>query len=218
MSKNKTFRRLSSAALLSLAVYSQTVTPAWAKEVRGLDGHSSVRIERTLRVQRKENAESVGRGVVKSISSSSLIITREKDNRDFNVEVDSKTKFYKNISLNSIKEGHELGVTGKTLTGDNSIILAQSIRDWTVNPRVGSFRGKVIKIDGSQLVISVRNNYDLVIVTDKSKVVDRLGVVTDLSKIRVGDSIKAKGNWNEATKTLTSVALIRDLSLPMKTN
>ena len=148
----------------------------------------------------------------------SLIVTREKDQRDFNVEVDSKTKFYKNKSISNIRTGDELSVTGKTLTGDNSIILAQSIRDWTLNPRVGSFKGKVVSITNNQLKILIRNNYDLLVVVDGSKVLDKRGVVTDLSKIRIGDSIKAKGNWNESTKTLTSVALIRDFNLPMKTN
>lgn len=53
MSKRKTLRRLSSAALLSLAMYSQTMAPGWTKEVRAFETNPTQKIERRMEVKKK---------------------------------------------------------------------------------------------------------------------------------------------------------------------
>ena len=120
------------------------------------------------------------------------------------------------MNLQSVLVGHEVSVVGKIENGDSATIRATYLRDLSISTRKGDFGGTVTSIVGNNISISLRNNNTLTVISDGAKIVDRQGNVITLGLVKIGDRIKAKGVWNGANKTLTSVTLVRDLSLPIK--
>lgn len=212
MSKRKTLRRLSSAALLSLAMYSQTLSPAWAKEVRSFEANGGTRIERRVDVKRKVGEVVIGRGEVKNISGDTLVVTRNQDGVDFNVVVDEKTKINKTGGKGTLKDiavGHLVSVVGKVQNGDESLLRALSIKDLNVEKKSGSFKGRVNRISGSNMWVDIKKSGTYSVFTDKVRIEDRNGSQTDLDHIGVGDVVKIKGVLDKNINTFSEVSLIK---------
>lgn len=137
MLKNKThrFRKASSAAIIGLAIYGSSISPAWASELRHTRRQETVRIERMERGN-VVGEETVGEGIVKSIASNTFVVTRKKDGKDFSVTVDNKTKIFqgfgKKVSASLIAAGHKVFVKGLVQNGDGSTIQARIIRDMSL--------------------------------------------------------------------------------------
>lgn len=220
MSKRKTLRRLSSAALLSLAMYSQTMSPGWVKEVKAFETTNQVRIERREEVRRKLNEFSIGRGEVKNVSGNTLVVTDKKDNKDFNVVVDEKTKLIGKslgkILINDIKVGHKVVIEGKIENGDSSTIKAKSVIDLSLEIRSGQFRGVVSEVNSDSLVMKVRGGKSIKVMLGSAELTDRTGKWVGITQVIVGDVIKVKGLYNGDENILTNVTSIKDSSLPRK--
>lgn len=220
MSKNKTLRRLSSAALLSLAMYSQTMSPGWTKEVRAFESKGQVKIERNIEVKKKADEVFIGRGVVKSKSETALVVSSTKDKKDYTVTVDDKTKFtsrsFVKSSFSDINVGNIVSLTGKIDNNDPSFLRAISIRDLSLNLRTGLFKGTVDEVTPDGLKLKIRNGKILTVETGSPKITDRVSKQITLGDIKVGDTIRVKGSFNGANNTLTEVVSIKDLSLPLK--
>jgi len=141
MLKNKThrLRRMSSAALIGLAIYGSSMSPAWASELRHSKKQEGVRIERSEKVN-KTGEVIVGEGTVKSVGQNMLVVTRKKDGQDFSVTLDARTKvfqgFGKKITADQISVGHRVFVKGSVLNGDGSSIAARVIRDMSLKVRL----------------------------------------------------------------------------------
>lgn len=139
MLKNKThrFRRMSSAALIGLAIYGSSISSAWASELRNSRRQEVIT---TQKVERRGVMGDVsGEGLVKSLEGNNLVVTSKKDGRDFFVRVDEKTKvfegFGKKGSFAQVKVGHRLFVKGKMVEGESNTILAKIVRDLSLNTR-----------------------------------------------------------------------------------
>jgi hypothetical protein len=130
---------MSSAAIIGIAIYGSSMTPAWASELRQSRRQEVTRIER---VERKINTGdiTVGEGTVKTVGQGVLVVTRKKDGKDFSVLVDSKTKIFqgfgKKVGIDQVMVGHELFVKGKLTNGDGSSLAAKVIRDMTIKVRL----------------------------------------------------------------------------------
>lgn len=141
MLKNKThrFRKMSSAAIIGIAIYGSSLSPAWASELRHTKKQEVVKIEMTER-KNKVGQETVGEGTVKSVGQNLIVVTRKKDGKDFSVTIDSKTKvfqgFGKKIGSDKILVGHKVFVKGMVLGGDGSTMMARVIRDMSLKVRL----------------------------------------------------------------------------------
>lgn len=141
MLKNRThrFRKMSSAAIIGLAIYGSSMSPVWASELRQIRRQDAIKIER---VERNNLAGeiTVGDGVVKSVGQGSLVVTRKKDSKDFLVQVDDKTKIFrgfgKKIEMEQVLAGHRLLIKGIVAGGDGSTIQARIIRDLSLKNRM----------------------------------------------------------------------------------
>lgn len=217
MSKRKTLRRLSSAALLSLAMYSQTMSPGWAKEVRAFETKGEVRIERSANVKKKVGEVVIGRGVVKSVTGSTLVVVDKKDENIINVVIDDKTKILSKSSIKTevsdIAVGHEVSVVGKVENGDVSRIRAISLRDLSLVVRNGQFKGEVVSVNSDGFTIKMKG-IDVKVLSVGSMFVDKTGKTIDSSLIVAGDTLKVKGTYNGSDKTISKVKMIKDTSLP----
>lgn len=141
MLKNKThrLRRMSSAALIGLAIYGSSMSPAWASELRFNKKQEGVKIERVEKIN-KTGEVTVGEGTVKSVGQNMLVVTRKKDGQDFSVTVDNKTKvfqgFGKKVGLEKVLIGDKVLVKGVVHNGENSSILARVVRDMSLKMRL----------------------------------------------------------------------------------
>lgn len=133
--KGYRFRKMSSAALIGLAVYGASITPAFASEMRARGRHESVRTERVERIK-KTNSEVIGEGTIKSMDKGLLVVTRKKDGKDFSVRVGGKTKIFKGfgkkMDFGLLAVGHRVMVKGETSLGDGEVIEAKVIRDFSL--------------------------------------------------------------------------------------
>ena len=140
MLKNKThkFRKISSAAIIGIAIYGSSLSPVWASELRHTKKQEIVKIQMVDR-KNKIGQETVGEGVVKSLEQNLLIVTRKKDGKDFSVATDDKTKIFqgfgKKIAFEQVLVGDKVFVKGSLLNGDSSTITARIIRDMSLKLR-----------------------------------------------------------------------------------
>ncbi len=219
MSKRKTLRRLSSAALLSLAMYSQTMSPGWTKEVRAFETRGTTRIERRVDVKRKVGEVIIGRGTVKSVNGSALVVSDKKDNQVFNVVLDEKTKILSKslikVTVSDIKEGHEVSIIGKIENGDTSTLRAVTVRDLSLSVRSGQFKGEVVSVDSTGINIMFKDTRVRVL-TEGALFTDRVGKTISPDQIKIGDTLKVKGTLNGGDNTISKVTSIKDQSLPVR--
>ena len=143
MLKNKThrLRRMSSAALIGLAIYGSSMSPVWANELRFNKRQEGIKIERVEKINRTGEV-TVGEGTVKSVGQNVLVVTRKKDGQDFSVTVDNKTKvfqgFGKKTGLDQVLTGHKVLVKGVVQNGEVSSILARVLRDMSLKTKLGT--------------------------------------------------------------------------------
>ncbi len=218
MSKNKTLRRLSSAALLSMTIYAQSVGPVWAKERKLAQMDSAAKIERVMEVKKSKELN-IGRGEVMNISGNSITVTRSKDKAIFVVLVDSNTKILRKFAgkgeLTEIKVGHELSVVGKLESGDSSTITAKVIRDLSIQKKNGEIVGTVKSIVGNYIVVTLNKGVDFTVEVGSETVLkNRKGEKIEVSEIQTGDKLRAKGMKDTDLKSLTEVTRLVDMSSP----
>lgn len=137
--KNHRFRRMSSAALVGLAIYGSSISPAWANEIRPSRRQEEIRIQKSEGVN-KVGEITVGEGTVKSTGQNMFVVTRKKDGKDFTVTIDNKTKIFqgfgKKVVLSEVQVGDRVFVKGKVLNSDVSTIAAKIVRDMSIKARM----------------------------------------------------------------------------------
>jgi hypothetical protein len=120
------------------------------------------------------------------------------------------------VGLTDIAVGHEVSVMGKVENGDTSSIRATNLRDLSLMIRIGQFNGVVESVGATSLVMKMNKMNSITVTIGTAVISNRAGKVISLADVVVGNRIKVKGTYNGADKTLSSVATIRDLSLPVK--
>lgn len=215
--KSQKIKLLSSAALLSLAVYGTAVSPAFARENFHND-RNPVKISTGVRSARESNIV-ITKGIVKSISDKTLVVTRPKDGQDFNVTVSDKTKIFRRYekgSFDEIKVGHIINVIGKISVDDPADITATMLRDLSLTMRHSVISGIVDSTDDGKIILSSKKVKGISVDTTGAKLTDRKNREINVTDIHAGDRVKVRGLWDSENQTLTEVMSIRDFSLPDK--
>ena len=227
MSKRKYLRRLSSAALLSMALYAHSVSPIWAKEVDWGKGPKMVRMER--RVEKKEEMEEakkekINQGAV--VRKGELVVSGSEYSLEGGEKLDLSTakimgRFGTKLQIGDLKDEDEVMIVGK-YAADGKTIEVKLLRDMGVMVRNGEYWGKVVtKTDGSVLTIQIKKDSRKIEILslDGAKKVDRQGKEIILSEVVRDHEVKVKGlvdKTDDKVWKMTKVYKLIDRSLPVK--
>jgi hypothetical protein len=157
-------------------------------------------------------------GKVTAIGTNSLTVT--ENNKTYTVNTDGNTKFrrrfFGSANFAEIRINDQLNVFGKWTDDAHTTILANLIRDMSIQKRFGVFVGDVTSVSGSTLVIkSVNRGTQTITVSGTPKLTNRKGQPIQLTDILSGHRIRIKGMWDNTNNTITEVKEIKDFSLPV---
>lgn len=221
MSKNKTLRRLSSAAILSLAVYGTSVSPLIARQVNAFEGGTKIKQETMMKKKDTEKGIVLNKVKVESVGTNSLTVNDAKTTKTYSITLDDKTKIFRKFggkgTLGEIKVGHEVQVVGKVSSADPMSVTAKVIRDLSIQKFLGSFVGEVTANDGSVVTLKTVKRGEIKVMVGTAKVTDRKGAALGVTDLMVGHKVMASGVWDKTEMTLSEVTKVIDMSLPAKT-
>ena len=142
-----------------------------------------------------ENEVEIG-GVVKSVGTSSLVVTTAKG--DVTVNVDKTTvitKQGKAIALADIKMGDMVEAEGTLV--DAHTLNATKIVDETENEQEAEIKGVVKSVGTSSLVVTTSAG-DVTVQVDSNTQIRKDGQTIKLSDIKTGDHVEAEGTLVDA--------------------
>jgi len=215
MLKNKThrIRRISSAALIGLAIYGTSVSQVSANSLRYISGgRQQTKIERIVDSDKEGNV--IEKGVVVSKDGNKLEVIREKDNLRLSVLIGDQTKiwagFNQRSSITSILVGDKIGVWGKENILGEGIIQASSVRDFSQKQKRGVYKGEVVEVSDGEFKVLVKGK--IIVVGSEIVVENREKARVSLSKVKVGDKVRLEiiGTVFDEFK----IDSVQDLSLP----
>jgi hypothetical protein len=115
--------------------------------------------------------------------------------------------------------GDILNVIGKWTDDAKTAITAKLVRNISIQKRFGVIFGKVTQVNDGSLVIESKREDEVLSVTIYivgAKFTNRKEEVINLSDIKVGHKIRAKGVWDRTLKEMREATQIKDFDLPVK--
>jgi hypothetical protein len=155
-----------------------------------------------------------------SVGSNTLTIT-DKDGKSIVVNLDTNTRlrrrFYGTAKISEISVNNIINVFGKWVDDTHTSILAQQIRNLSIQKRFGVFIGDITAINGNNITLkTINRGSQNVTVTGSTKFVDRGNKSIVQTDILVGQRIRVKGMWDSSNSTITEVTQVKDYNLPVK--
>lgn len=159
------------------------------------------------------------KGNLTAISDESLTVN--KDNEQFNIEIDEKSKvlskYYSKIDPKDLKNGDQVSIWGKWKDEGKTAVQAKLIRDLSREIRKGVVNGKFKKISETQFSVTRANGKEFIVTFDeKTKIMNRKGIAISYSDIKDNDHLAVTGLVDHTNLTVAKTSKVRDLSLPQK--
>jgi len=155
------------------------------------------------------------------VSVSEDVLTVNKDNEQFNIEVDDQSKvlskYYSKIDHRDLKNGDQISIWGKWVDEAKTVVQAKLIRDLSREVRKGVVNGIFTRISDTQFFIAKANGKKFTITFDgNTKIMNRKGNTILYSDIKNNDHLAVTGLVDHTNLTVVNTSKVRDLSLPRK--
>lgn len=155
------------------------------------------------------------------VSISEDVLTVNKDNEQFDIEVDNQSKvlsrYYSKIDTKDLKNGDQVSIWGKWVDEAKTMIQAKLIRDLSREIRKGVVNGKFKKISETQFSVTKANGKVFTVTFDeKTKIMNRKGENILYSAIKDNDHVAVTGLVDHSKLTVVNTSKVRDLDLPQK--
>ncbi len=222
------------ASLVTLSV----VPPAYAFNF-GLGAKANVELRQDIKKDMREDAKDASKpGILsrffnrgnrvtvingKLTAKNSTTLTVEKDGTSYTVNTDSNTqfrrKFWGKSSLDELAVGNMVNVIGHWTDDAHTAVLANQVRNLSIQKRFGIFFGVVKSISANGWVmstISQKRTDQTVTVSSSTKFTNRKEETIAQSDVSVGARVRVRGLWDSSANTVTEVTAVKDFSLPIK--
>lgn len=155
-----------------------------------------------------------------SMTGSSLSVTLA--GQTYTITTDNHTvfrrRFWGKAVLSEMSAGDTLNIFGKWTDTAKTTILANLIRDTSIQKRNAVFIGTITAVNGNTWTINtVARGTQTATVTSSAKFINRKEQTISQSDILVGHRIRIRGMWDNLANTITEITAIKDFSLPVKT-
>lgn len=159
------------------------------------------------------------KGTVSAVNGTSFTLV--KDGKSYTINTTATTKFRRHYwgesSLKEILVGNSVVVFGQFTDDAKTTINAKLVRNLSVVKKKGVFFGRVQSINGNTLVVKADKKGNITVkTTNQTKFIARNSSSMTVDKIKVGDSIRIRGVYDQSTNTIDEVTEIKDFTYPVK--
>lgn len=173
------------------------------------------------RVFNLQNKVFIKVGTVTAKNGSTLTVA--KDSTTYTVTTDANTqfrrKFWGKSALDEINVGHTVVVIGHWTDDAHTTVLANHVRDLSIQKRFGVFFGEVKSLLSNGWVMSTvgtKRPDQTVTVSSSTKFTNRKEETITQADVQVGAKVRVRGLWDSSANTVTEVTKVKDFGLPIK--